>query len=936
MSKKALVITSAIAIALAFHACTLPSSVIIKGKPQLALPAKVNYEDFNFLIIDALKDAVKDIEHLDISILNYTGYYTSDKKNIQAFLMHFPVLQDYDLGLRDEMEQIKNFKFDLPAEDLSQEFDIGNMGDFNDTIAPVDFEADLSSLFNNLRDEINDGFNEEENKLSIQIPITGAQFEEDGPEFGGQVLSLSVLNILSFGKGKLYITLEIPDDEQNLPGVDITFKNLRISDNIHDDLNDDIMGIDVYSGTSEVQLTESCPKKTIVFDLEGKTLHSNIGLYIQFKKDDSQIGLYPPYQIGRLVTLNIIPEKMEDIKFRGIVGLNTQPFSVNLGDHIIDDNNIIDLNFPDGDVDFVHAEIDKGSLGFELIFPPVHDGTGSNSWMIGFEAIPALKLLQDHSVDVDGTEWPGINDSDGLLPTTPDPWDYNGTSNSLKGKHLNTNPIVIHEASGISLKAVDATFWLNDEDMESEIIAVSIQPKIDIESFKYVHFEIGDEINNIKPSIPPFRLEEATKYIYSFTFNEIGPKFTFGQVDVPGIEIMLSVPELGINPDGSEYKLIQPGGTIDFINDTHGFELTLKNSDGKAQVTELHIDFDIRPQGNKKVLEIPNLILSNTKLKFEISKVDFIFNWHHAIIDMGSLEDYFPKPDDNPNTIDLSVINQYLKGFLFDAVDVFLYASGPTTLFEFILDNNMDIEFNMNYTDSNGDSVGANILDDDFWDDFSLATHEPFELDPDNTGTYSGEIPPGGIPIKIIQSILKKEPVDVQFHYKIKAKDGLYITPETLNIIDFDKNIGMEILFVIPLLLTAGPDGADIILPNDELFEGKNDMFDRDNSANPLPLDFIKSLSLKVVLNSKIFSGGNLYLDDGHKRIELPLAGNALGLSVSGADLEYINSTIPYLPEIGISFSSGDRIQIERNLGTIKIDFKAEIEYELKFDDLDF
>jgi hypothetical protein len=926
-SKKALVITSAVAVALAIHACTLPSSVIIKGKPQLTVPAKVNYEDFNFLIMDALKNAVKDVKDIDINILNYTGYYTSDNKNIQAFLIHVPFLQDFDLGLKGEIEHIKNLNFDLSADGLNQELDIGNLGDFNGAIDPIVFTADLKPMFDDLREEINEGFDEKENKLSVPFAITGMDNPDELPEFGGQVLSLSVLNTLSFGSGKLYITIQIPANDPNLNGVDITFKNLKISDYEHDD----IMGIDEDTKESEIRLTAIEPEKTIVFDLADKTLHSNFGFYIQLKEDNSNV--VSPYEWGRKVTLNIIPERMDDIIFRGITGLNAKPFLTDLTSHIIS-NNYFELNFPDGEADFVHAEIDKGTLEFELALPPP-DSTETNSWMVGFEADPALKLLQDHSVDVDGTEWPGINDSDSLLSTTPEPWNFNGISNSLGEKHLNISPIFIHENSNISLKAEDGSFWLNNEDMEEEIIIVSIQPKITIESFALVHFEIGDEINSINPPIPPIPLKGASKYIRSFVFTKIGPKITFGQVDIPDLEIMLSVPELEINPDCNIYKPIQSEGSVEFINDTPGIELILKDSDGKAQVNQLYIDFRIRPKGDKRVFGILNLSLSD-KPKFEISGVDFIFDWESAIIDLGHFEDYFPKQNANPNTIDLSVINLYLKGFLFDTVDVLLYIRGPITLFKFLLNNNMDMVFNMNYTDSKGNFYTSNILDADFWDNFDLKTPGSFKLDPGNTGTYSGEIPPDGIPIKIIQSILKKEPVDINFYYKINAIENLSITPERLKEFDFDENVDMEILFLIPLLLTAGPGGADIILPNDDLFKGKNDMFDRDNSTNPLPIDFIKSLTLKVALNGEVFSGGNLYLYDGIKKIELPLTGNALGLSVSGADLEYINTTIPYLPEIGVSFSEGDKIQIERNLGTIKIDFKAEVEYELKFEDLDF
>jgi len=949
MSKKALVLTSAIIAALAFHACTLPSSVIIKGKPQIDLPVKVNYDDFNFMIMDTIKDAVKDT---DITVLDYTGYY-SGNKNIQTFLIHYPILQDFDLGLRDEIEHIKNFKFTLPTDDLSHEFDIGELSDINNALEPIEFEADLSPLFDDLRTEINDGFDKVHNVLSIpSFPITGAGASVDNlPDFGGQLISLSVLNILTFGEGKLYITIGIPATDPNLPGVDITFSDLRISDGIHNDPSNEIIGEEEISGLPDIRLTAADPKKTVVFDLAGKTLSSDFGFYIHFKNDQSDIT--PPNLPGRTVTLNIIPEKIsEDVKFRGITGLtNETPFIAKLDDQIMN-NNLIDLDFPSGEASFVHAEIGTGTLDFEFILPSEEESDGTESWAQGFEATLTLRLMQDHSVqDADNKQWPGINNNlwpginqsnAALLSPAPDPWDFNGIKNNLDGKHINTKPIAIQQDSEITLEAVNASFWLSDEDMDKESVVIRILPKLDIETFAWVHFEIGDVINDFTPSVPPVKLTGASKYIMAFYFNAIGPRFTFGRVDIPGIEIMLSVPELGIN-NGTEkeYKTIPSEGPekiVEFINvmpEGDVFELALKDSTDTLLTTELNVDIQIRPAENKKVLGIPNLNLSDTTLKFEVTDVDFVFDWEHATIDIGTVEDHYPKLNANPDTIDLSPINLYLKGFEFDTVDVLLYPMGPTSLFEFLLEENtLEIVFDMEYTNSNGDVDSAEILDEKFWEEFILTTPEPFQLDPNNTGTYSGPIPPGGIPIKIIPSLLKKDPVSAKFHYKVNAQKGLSVTPAQFNEIDFTTNIDLEALVIVPLLLTAGPDGADIILPNDDLFEGKNDILDRDNSSEPLPVDFIKSLTMKVVFNSGIFNGGKVFLDNGDRRIELPLSGNALGLSITGDDLDYINATIPYLPEIGISFSPGDHIQIERNLGTIKIDFNAEIEYELNLDDL--
>jgi hypothetical protein len=313
---------------------------------------------------------------------------------------------------------------------------------------------------------------------------------------------------------------------------------------------------------------------------------------------------------------------------------------------------------------------------------------------------------------------------------------------------------------------------------------------------------------------------------------------------------------------------------------------------------------------------------TNITLVIEVLDVEFVYDWERAILDLSSLgavENYYPEADG----IDLSPFSQYYKGFLFNNIETWQYIRGPSILFDIA----PTVEMQIVYTDRNGIQVREDLLGPNF----ALVNSAPFDLDPGNTGTYSGNLPPGGIFIENFNAMLNADASDLQFCYRIGIEDEVTITPDVLENIELDTLVSMEIIILAPLMLTAGPSGADFTFP--DLFAGKTDFMDRDISSDKLPMDFLKKLSVNVALNNEMFTGGQIYLDDGSRRILFPLGGKSIGVAVTAEDLEYINNTIPYKPEIGVAFAAGDTVQIQRNAGTIKIDFEAEIEYKLDLTD---
>ena len=903
MPKKVFVILGAIAAALAFHACALPETVIIKGKPKISLPTKIRAEDFNDTLVDVIK---KEANNDEITILNYTGFYDNNNKNIQAFLIQLPVIQDNEVGnIGDQVGQLKNINFNLEPEDLSQDFDVGDLKKLNDPVDLIEnVELDLSGMFQEMEDSINEGF-VDQTGLSTPFLITGAGDLGDLPEFGDQIISLSILDTVEFGAGIFYAKIRISGP--NIPGVDITFSNLKLRDNE----GHTIEGVDTITGLPDVNLTDTDPERSVKFDLAGSEINKEFGLYISFKNDLSEGA--PFYILPRSITVEMIPDKIEQLVFKKMTGINMKPSKLETGVHNVP------IDFPMGN--FVHAQIKQGTLDFELNLPSQPNSSG-DSWFSNFDMTPALKILQEHSdLDADGGIWPGLNNSNSTVPALPDPWDYFEAQNNLNGKHINTKDVVVLDTSRIILSSAGtASFWLNDADMSSKKVITSIQPLLQIDSFSWVHAEIGNDI--VIPSVKPVSLGGTDKYLKLIELNEVGPNISFGQVDIPGLEIMLSIPELGINNNPiKDYKEMVSNTTLNFINNTP-YTLNLKNNNGDTLISSLNIEVDIRIAGNKKVIGLPDLNPSETKFKIQVLDVDFKFDWARALLSLksvGAIENYYPSQDQDP--VDLSIVHQNFTGFNFNNIDALLYINGPSILF----DLNPKLNMFIHYIDKNS----AKAIDDLLEDNTSLINANLFNLDPDNTGSYSGSMPPGGIQMINLNTMLEKEPTDVYFHYQIELSDEAYITPKMLENDDFDKKLNADILVLVPFQLTAGANGGDIKIPDMIFEEGKNDILDRDKSANPLPLDFIKKLTLQIAVTDDIFVGGNFYLDDGNKRFEYPFKSKSVGLSISGDNLKYINNTIPYLPKMGFHFAPGEMVQIVRNMATIKIDINTEIEYKI-------
>jgi hypothetical protein len=930
MINRTIFLTGIITAVLAFHACTLPSSVIIKGNPNVSVPVKINAVDFNDFMLEKIKDAT---ENQDIVVLNYTNYYNSGK-NIQTFLLQFPLIEDYNIGFGSEFQKITNFDFDLETDHLEQEFDVGDLGNLNNAIGAIPVPVDLQPMFDNIRDNINDEL-KKQIAVSVPFPITGGLLPGDLPEFKtGFIIDMVVMDSVEFGSGVFEVTITAKGSELN--GLDISFDNLQITDG-----ENTIPGfVDPGFTDPRINLTEINQTQTVYFNLTGKKLKKNFGLQFELKDDKSTWPCFRPLPPFNTIDIEIKPAKLDNLKFKSIIGLKLAPSDLPIDSTGLPagalDISMASLRGPGSR--FVHAKIGTGTLEFEIDLPD--EKNDIDSYFTGFDITPGLYLLQEHSIDRDLENWQGINNSNAILPSPPAPWHFNQKIGVLDNKHINTSDIKILDIrtsayeSKITLRtpAAGADFWLSTTDMNNEKVTINVKPKLDIDIFEVVHADIRDDFNANKPVIQPISLTDAAKYLKSIWFTRVGPKITFGQIDIPGLEVMFSIPELGINP-GQNNQAITSGAVLEFINETPyppGKELKIIDSSGTQLISDLNIDFDIQLAGTKNVVGIPNIIpSSNQKLKMQVLDIDFIYEWEKAVLDLSSIatvKNYFPgqKADLTPDTIDMSEVNKYLKGFHFNHAIAQLYTRGPSVLFGL----KPEIEMMFKYTDNNGMAASDDLMGNSSY----LIESLPFDLDPGNTGIYTGGMPPGGLPIENFHTLMEKEPNDLYFYYEINLPDEIEVTPADLGNIDLSKNLDAEILIIVPLILTAGPNGADLMLP--DMPDDMDDILNREKSGDSLPLDFIKSLTLNLELTDDMFTSGKFFLDDSIKRMEFPLSGKSVGLSISGGNLDYINKTIPYKPDIGFHFPRDSVIQISRNIGTIKLNFEAEIEYRINFDDL--
>lgn len=906
--KKRLVALVSLALSFAvFHACKwLPTELEVKMKPNINIPINSDSADISVMIADLIQNAMVG-KNADITILDYLGEMHGGKE-IQTFLVHYPVLKDIDAGLQNQFTSMDAFNFSMEEQDFSPNLDIDNLDILNNALPPIDdIDLSLDTLFDNIQSEINKKF-EGQSVLTFPLPIFGGGIVIADEYLTIQTLSLTILDQVEFRSGKITTKITM---KGNRAGVNVGLKEIRADDHVHP----------AIVCTDEITLGAFQEWDYIEFDVSGKTLNKDFDLIVCRYIDNSTPGI-------RSVQLEIEPIQVTEFQCKKVIGLQVASTDVSPDDDIV-----VPVDIPGSG--FVHAEIGDGFIDFIPDIPDDHHGW-TTSYFKNFDYELAIDIIQENSLpDSDGNRWPGLNGN--TYPNlnggpysslaVPTPRKITSTSFSLNDMHINTRDLTILKSTKVGLSSTRGEFWLTEEDLDAGKITLKVNPQLQINRFKWVHVDIGAQLATLTPSVPPVPLDAAAESLKSITFSRVGPILRVGKMDIPGLEIMVHEPILGINMAKTYSPIVvgfDPNKYIS-LNKT----VVFKDALGNPVVTELDFEVDIRLIGGKKVLAIGDLDPSDPHFDFEIS-VGFVADWTQVEVDLdkfGAFKGSFPAEDEP--AFDLPEIKQYLQGFQFEGIETQLYISGPAAFF----DLKPNVKLNLDYKDESNNPVSDPIINITSSD--TIESAKVPNLDPARSGKYRGALPAKGISVPL-NRLLNNPPSSMRFSYELSL-ETLIVTPEMIdNITDFNDPLSVEVLVKVPLRLQSGTSGAAIALP--DMFKDKTDLFDREKPAEgELQKLQINSLSLKVVLNDEVFSGGHIYLDDrasGGRDIAFDLSGKALGLAITGSDLAYISDTVPYKPEIGLRFPANKTIQIVRGLAAVGIELKADMSFKTKIDDL--
>ena len=956
MRKKSLALAFFIIIATCFHACdfNLPKEVEIRVKPELGIPVNGGLSN---LILSKIKDATA--KH-DIDAYQY-----SDKK-IMTFLLKYNILKDHPLEYFDEFQTVLDeFKIDLPLEEQHQEIKFDQLSSINEGAGPVTVEVKLTEVLENAEasltfnmddDETNEsdeGGNENEHMKIIPIGL-GLSADHTGEKYSFKV-SLKKFEDVTFANGLLTVHLELipdPDPDPDTFPDDTNFSFEKTFIQYGPANNPEIIwGHSKENPGDPIRFTKTKNFNYVEYDLAGRTIPQIFWIHIEDIKDETKT-----FQMAKLIIYESKVEPPEDDPtlplIKGVTG-----YAVEDGEFEFEvEEKSIQLGYDSSE--FVHAQIGKGSITFNIDLPKSDDDpenkdptwiTLKNNYKNDF-----IKEIWVHQAAVqDEGHWPGLSNKTTNIAGVEsgldtDPWLYvEPTNGNLNDRHINRNEIVIlgiggevdpPEISVIRIPEGKISFMLSNEVLKKEekTFDLTITPVINLEILDFAHIKPGDIFPKMSKEIS---LDKAASYFNAIHFDKVGVVLTFGQVDIPDLEIMISEQDLGINKD-RDYQDIPMKSkgedpTVEFIRDDgKDFILKLRDSDGDIILHKLNLEVEIRHKSQKAIIEVPNINIKDPSLKMEIDHYEVLFkeNWTVAMLDLDSMEfpmkGSFPKEEEN-DPIDLASMLEMLQGFKVKNIESYLYIDAPKKFLK------LEPEVALEAIDYAQGTI-YELLEENF---VLKETHEIPKLVENADGKISGEIKKG---VKVdFQQIMDALPEDLRITYNFGFEDGIPVTPDFLADSEIGETVNVSLIVIVPMDLENGEDGSIFEIPS--MFEENKDVFGREKKGEDGPyLGYINSLVLNVKLNDTIFDTGTLYMkrdlgngekeEDGKELLRFDLKGKSLSIPIKGDLLDTIRNIYPYsISDMGIRFKPNISIQLPNDLAIEKIEFDADVTYGYKF-----
>ena len=930
MRKKILAFFSILFIFLCFHACdyTIPSAVEVIMDPEIGM--RIRSGDLNKLIEDTIKDAVagNSGEGDNITVLRYNGYKYDGKNQVQTFLLQYNIMRDEPLDFLDDLDEV--FDFDMDLGDLSRDIDLSDLANIDGTKGPSKLNIDVTQLTESALEQLET--NDFAGDFTLPIAISGIPTQE----IEYDPFLLKGFESITFFEGIFTIELEYTITTLNYNNVDFSFDSIYIkNDNAENIYTEDI-----------VHFTGSVRKQTIKFDLAGKTLRN------------------PRIVLDGFIDASLAPSRVANVSI-GSDRLLSNPKSgedkpVVQGIEKLElDNRIeieldaqpIDLNF--GNSGFIHAIVGDGSINFNIDLPS--EIIPNQTWINFFNNSGVI----DNTVDTDiyifqapidyagnGVHYQGLSAYKNGTGSDTDPWKYVSGANNLNGRHINLTGINIVSdtitKSKITLPDGKVSFMLSGDDLSTQEIKIDITPEIDIKTFSEAHIDSEDFLKPEPSKKVP--ITGAAKYIREIHFDKIGIRLNFGRIDIEGFEIMITEKNLEINLGEQYCDVVQNGNSGDkFINTN--FTWDLKDA-YDVLLDELEFEFDLKKKVSvpgDNVIKATDLDLEDGKLVFEIDyEIFFKDSWTYANLDLLDEEDRGGSyPGEDEDGINLAKMFELLEGFTFEEVKAYLYVNGPNRFFNLKPDVEMEVnypekttDFRLFLEDSQYDSIGNLKLD------FTGKNSALLNLDPKGTGSYSGALPELNKSFLInIKDIMKDRPTDLRFIYNVLLHDQhLTVYPEDMIKDNAENLLNAVMVMVLPMRVKAEEDGSDFEIPN--MFKDKADLFDRKKSGDSSYADYVNSLTVKLQLPGKLFTGGTFYMKrEGEEDSENEILSFKLSNSInqefviSEKKLKQINDIgYPYkIVKMGVRFPEGTIVEIPEKLGLVKVEIDADVHFEYKF-----
>jgi hypothetical protein len=600
----------------------------------------------------------------------------------------------------------------------------------------------------------------------------------------------------------------------------------------------------------------------------------------------------------------------------------SQPITIISGTEtaVISDKFIIDVNNSEISLpysvvnsDSLRARIKEGDINIELDFNEKDD----------FEITYNINIKQDYYTKDSLGPYSGL--------------DY--SSGQLAGQYINKNPVKINGTVTLEPKVKDGTVTVTTTGgkLEGQLII-----KMNIKKIQEIDLDIREISKGLE--LDSVSLAEAAEYLNYIKFDKcssdtngelnagIGIKVNFTEI-IDGLKMSIECDALRFK---NTFKSLSKGDNV--FGNEEDFKLVLAGYENPSKQLEFEIKFNevlhlTDPEAGKTLSIKGNAELFQHWTEAEVNIADVL----NASLENGDFEGKYPDVDNGEKPIDLSLLDDYLKGFSFTGIEAAAYLSGPEKTIEALTSLKPKLKIDAEYSET---ETPINIMDMDpitLDQECIVIKDNPNYLD--SEGSYKrNRLPTKGNTFNFVD-VINAMPDELVFNYKVDMPDTIKIKPDMFvddNNGNVSSDIVANIMLLIHLELETGDNGGSITFP--DMFQDQNDLLGRQSLDNnflftSFNVDYI---SFSVDFTNAFFTGGKLFIekDNGQQKLfpeGISLGGGRITINITNNSLDFIKKN--YIdPDFRLEFEPGSKITIPRNIGVTSVKIAAKSKNSIKLD----